>query len=112
MAAIDFLTAMIANPDHYKELWKLWDHYIDRYTNLLDDYPVDIEGAYGNGHLYQNNSINRDLIQTTARSRDNYLGRCPNNGHGWYHKILENGHQLWAEVRNGIIINGGRILCL
>ncbi|WP_350332314.1 hypothetical protein [Candidatus Bodocaedibacter vickermanii] len=104
---IDLLTAMIANPDHYKELWKLWDHYIDRYTNLLGDYPVDIEGTYGTGHL-SDTSINRDLILTTARSGDSYLGRCQNSGHDWYHKILENGQQLWAEVRNGIIINGGQ----
>lgn len=41
---IDLLKNMIANPDHCRELWKLWEHYINRYKKYSPDCPVDIDG--------------------------------------------------------------------
>lgn len=56
---IDLLNHMKLNPEKYKELWELWEHYIDRYKKYSPDYPVDIDGEGGayeadeSGSLYE-----------------------------------------------------------
>lgn len=58
------------------------------------------------GHWTGNNDVTRGSLQGVARQRDNYLGRDV-RGNDWYHKITEDGGQVWARVRNGVITNGG-----
>ena len=40
------------------------------------------------------------------KDKRNFIGIC-DRGQDWYVKIIENGKQLWAVVRNNIIRNGG-----
>lgn len=58
------------------------------------------------GHFKIDTPENRRLLLETANDKCNFLG---SNKHGteWYAKITENGKQIWAEVRNGEIKNGG-----
>lgn len=57
------------------------------------------------GHM-NDTEKNRYLLESTANNKENYLGK-DKYGNEWYAKILENGKQVWVEVRNGKIIDGG-----
>ena len=57
------------------------------------------------GHL-SDTVENRKLLENTANNNKNYLGK-DRYGNEWYQQTLKNGKQLWTEVRNGKIINGG-----
>ena len=46
------------------------------------------------------------MLEDTANNKKNYLGK-DKYGNEWYQKNLENGKQVWVEVRNGKIIDGG-----
>ena len=49
---------------------------------------------------------NRNLLLDLISNEKNFLGKgC--NGIRWYSKILSNGKQLWAGVRNNLITRGG-----
>lgn len=57
------------------------------------------------GHL-SDTVENRKLLENTANNNKNYLGK-DRYGNEWYQQTLKNGKQLWTEVRNEKIINGG-----
>jgi hypothetical protein len=61
--------------------------------------------AKRNGHV-DDTAENRRLLIDTAANEANCVETKP-NGNRWYAKGLENGTQVWIEVRNGIIQNGG-----
>ncbi len=64
--------------------------------HIFDDRP---------GHMIDTPE-NRDLLLKLASDIKNYFG--PNkHGSSCYAKTLENGKQLWAYVRNGVIRNAG-----
>ena len=57
------------------------------------------------GHVIDSD-LNRALIENTGNDAGASLG-TDKFGNQWYAKSLSNGAQVWAEVRNGKIINGG-----
>jgi len=56
------------------------------------------------GHI-PDTAENRTMIINTARNEENYVG--VKFGNKWYAKNLDNGHQCWVIVRNGIIQDCG-----
>ena len=57
------------------------------------------------GHFSEDNAENRKKIEdlvntTTSMGKDRF-------GNDWFSQITDNNKQLWAQVRNGKIINGG-----
>jgi len=57
------------------------------------------------GHI-ADTPINRQLLENTASNPINFLG-TDKYGNERYAKILPSGKQVWAQVRNGMIRNGG-----
>ncbi|MCO7125897.1 hypothetical protein NIE88_08940 [Sporolactobacillus shoreicorticis] len=57
------------------------------------------------GHL-PDNQTSRQLLQDTANDINCYLGE-DKYGNTWYGKLLSDKTQVWVQVRNGIIQNGG-----
>jgi hypothetical protein len=49
---------------------------------------------------------NRQLLLETGKDRMNYKGK-DDWGNSWYAKTLDNGREVWVEIRDGIIQNGG-----
>ncbi|MEU4215459.1 FG-GAP-like repeat-containing protein [Actinoplanes sp. NPDC026623] len=58
------------------------------------------------GHLREDTSANRSLLEGTANNKQNYLGQ-DQYGNDWYAQTRTDGSQVWARVRNGQITNGG-----
>lgn len=58
------------------------------------------------GHLPEDTLANRQLLIDTASNPHNYLG-SDQYGNEWYTENRPDGTQVWARVRNGLIINGG-----
>jgi hypothetical protein len=58
------------------------------------------------GHLASDTAENRLLLQN-AVNPDNYIGTNPISGVSTYRQLLPSGEQVWVEVRQGIITNGG-----
>jgi hypothetical protein len=57
------------------------------------------------GHI-EDTPENRRLLIDTAKEEVNFVGTKA-NGNRWYVKDLDDGTQVWVEVRNGVIQNGG-----
>lgn len=57
------------------------------------------------GHL-PDTVENRQRILDLVNDKTKFMG-VDKNGNEWYVEKLENGSQLWAEVRNGIVQEGG-----
>ena len=57
------------------------------------------------GHLLDTSS-NRQLLIDTASNLDYYLGK-DRWGNDWYAQIQPNGTQVWVQIRQDQIINGG-----
>lgn len=57
------------------------------------------------GHL-MDTSDNRVLLEDVANNKNNYVG-SDNHGNQWYSRILPDKGQVWVQVRNNIIQNGG-----
>ena len=60
------------------------------------------------GHL-QDSEANRNLLLELAND-DTARLTMDRYGNDWYGKIQPDGTQLWAQTRNGVIIDGGRNL--
>ena len=58
------------------------------------------------GHLINDTIKNRTLLLDLVADTKNFIGKC-SRGNNWYSKILPNGKQLWARVRENFIRNGG-----
>jgi len=59
----------------------------------------------GKGHV-EKTPENKKLIYDVANDPEYYLGP-DDRGHHWYGKILKNGKQVWAKVRNNEIVAWG-----
>jgi hypothetical protein len=57
------------------------------------------------GHFAEDTAINRALMTDTVQSR--YLVEADSYGNQIYARQLSNGTEIWVEVRNGTIRNGG-----
>jgi len=58
------------------------------------------------GHLAEDTPENRQLLTSTANNADNYVG-TNEYGNQIYAQRQSNGSEIWVEVRNGTIQNGG-----
>ncbi len=58
------------------------------------------------GHLAEDTTANRALLQEAANNPANYVSTDA-NGVVTYRQTLPDGTQVWAEVYNGQITNGG-----
>ena len=58
------------------------------------------------GHLAEDTPANRSLLQSAVRPW-NYVGTDSVSRVATYRKLLSDGRQVWVEVRNGVITNGG-----
>jgi len=81
-------------------------------TKTVDEIKIsekDVGHIFRNkkGHFSQDTPENRKSLLDLASSTSNFLGKCSRYGNEWYGKILPNGKQLWAVVRNGVIRHGG-----
>ncbi len=56
--------------------------------------------------LFPDTPENRQMIEALVADQQNYLGR-DSWGDDWYARILPDGRQLWAMVRNGEVKFGG-----
>ncbi len=73
---------------------------------------IDFRDEAAIGHIFQgkhnlpDTPDNRNLILDVANNPNNFLG-ADGRGNEWYHMIQDNGTQVWVQVRNGKIFNGG-----
>ena len=58
------------------------------------------------GHFQEDTPANRKILIDTVLNADNYLGN-DKWGNNWYAETQADGTQIWVQVRNGEIINGG-----
>ena len=60
----------------------------------------------GEGHL-PDTPMHRQMILDVASDPNNYFAKIDNRGNLWCEKILDNGSQIWVQIRNGQIRNAG-----
>ncbi len=58
------------------------------------------------GHFVEDTAQNRVLLEHAANDKGNFLG-LDKYGNEWYAEILDDESQVWVQVRNGEIRNGG-----
>jgi RHS repeat-associated protein len=58
------------------------------------------------GHFEEDTQANRDALEEVANEPHNYNGR-DSHGNEWYAKIGKDGKQIWTQVRDRKIVNGG-----
>ncbi len=58
------------------------------------------------GHFNSDTPENRDVLEDVSNSSENHLG-ADKYGNEWYGKTRSDGSQVWTQVRNGKIVNGG-----
>jgi hypothetical protein len=83
----------------------------DASSHLKPKWPSDtsqLKHIFSNrkGHVLDTPS-NRKLLEQTVIERRNLVGRKLNGGSELFVKLLDDGRQVWAEVRNELIQDGG-----
>lgn len=58
------------------------------------------------GHFVDDRSENREALISTASRPENFLG-TDRFGNEWWVESRDDGTQVWAQVREGRIMNGG-----
>ena len=58
------------------------------------------------GHFVKDTVQNRALLEHVANKQKNFLG-VDKYGNEWYAEVMDDGRQVWVQVRNGEIRNGG-----
>ena len=77
------------------------------YTNLIPDNESIIGHLFRNAEGHIDDTIeNRNLLESVANALENFLG-IDKYGNEWYSELLEDGKQVWVEVGNGKIFEGG-----
>ena len=117
---VDYAKANNLDKDHINK-----DLYIKHFTGYTVPYDSKGMGSAGGlknslpkndaqlKHIFRNkkghiedNKENRSLLEDVANDSRNYVG-SDNYGNQWYSKVLPNGKQVWVQVRNNTIQNGG-----
>ena len=58
------------------------------------------------GHFGEDTVANRQVLIDAATQPENFLG-VDRFGNGWFVEMRADGTQIWAQVRDGKITNGG-----
>src|SRR5580704_3577609 len=58
------------------------------------------------GHFSEDTAVNRQMLIETASRSENLLGG-DRFGNEWFAEVRTDGTQIWAQVRDGKITNGG-----
>jgi filamentous hemagglutinin len=72
----------------------------------IDESRIDHIFRQAEGHFGEDTSINRQTLIDVASRPPNLLGTDP-FGNAWYAQTLADGRQVWVQVRDGRITNGG-----
>jgi filamentous hemagglutinin len=80
-------------------------------SNLKPKWPsnnAQLKHIFGDrkGHI-PDTPANRKMIEETVMDRSNLVGQKQSGGSELFSEMLDNGRQVWAEVRNGIIQDAG-----
>ena len=75
--------------------------------------PVTIDEArhrhifrYAEGHFREDTPANRKILIDVASEPQNFLG-SDRLGNRWFEETLADGRQVWAQVRDNKVTNGG-----
>ena len=107
---------------YYEEAYKAYEKEKEAADAEAETISLDVKEGLNN-HIPDNKSIichifrnaeghvldspqNRELLENVANDVDCFLGK-DKYGNEWYAKILEDGRQVWVEVRNNVIFEGG-----
>lgn len=83
---------------------EVWD---SSYRNIIPDNESVVGHIFRDAEGHIPDTIeNRNLLESVANTVENFLG-VDKYGNEWYSQILEDGRQVWVEVRNGKIFEGG-----
>jgi hypothetical protein len=98
-------------PAQQKMLYHRWNYGDlpgDTSRILIPDNPSISGHIFRNasGHFVTDTPENRAILEDVANERSNYQG-VDEFGSSVYTKTVEAGRQIWVEVRNGEIRNGG-----
>ena len=76
--------------------------------NKIKIYEKNVTHIFRNseGHFTEDTPQNRKLLEDVANNKKNFLG-LDMRGTEWYAETLNDGKQIWIQVRNGEIRNGG-----
>ena len=72
----------------------------------IDESRVDHIFREAEGHFREDTAVNRQTLLDVASRPSNLLG-TDRFGNAWFAELGPNGTQIWAQVRDGKITNGG-----
>ncbi len=73
---------------------------------LIDENRISHIFRKAEGHFAESTEQSRQVLEDVTNDANNLLGG-DKYGNGWYAKLNEKGEQIWTQVNNGKIINGG-----
>jgi filamentous hemagglutinin len=73
---------------------------------VIAEERVDHIFREADGHFPEDTAVNREALIGTANRSGNYLG-TDRFGNGWFAEVRADGTQIWVQVREGRIMNGG-----